>query len=253
MTKQNEAADNLLLALETSGDTCGFALLCGERLIAEHTFRHEMRLSERLIEFTDRLLRDANTELAAIDAFAVGIGPGSFTGVRIGVMTAKTWASVLGKPLFGVNSLEALASEYAGLTDTLVIPLLPCRAGIVYAASYKIGTGVLEPLKEPDALSIADAAALVVTSPAHNVIFCGAAALNYRAELSAALPTSEQSISFGQAEFARAAQVARIALRRAEIGSVENNALNLLPLYIVPPQISAPKIPFAVVTAKEGN
>ena len=156
MNGANRLDDTLILALETSGDTCGIALMRGERLISEHTFRHEMRLSERLIAFTDRLLNDADVEISDVDVFAVGIGPGSFTGVRIGVMTAKTWAKTLKKPLFGVNALEALASYYMGLNDTVTIPLLSCRAGLVYAACYNIETNGLRVIAPPAAISVSE-------------------------------------------------------------------------------------------------
>ena len=262
----NEPAGKWILALETSGDTCGIALLRGEKLISEHTFRHEMRLSEHLIAFTDRLLRDAECEIAEIDLFAVGIGPGSFTGVRIGVMTAKTWAATLNKPIIGINAMETLAADYAGLTDTLIVPLLPCRPGMVFAAAYRIGaemeagteTETRWELAEPAAFSIAEAAELARISPASNVIFCGAAARTFRAELSGALAASQQNIlpqniAFGRAEFPRAAQVATLARRRSQSENPADDALTLVPLYIAPPQITAPKVAFAVPAAGEGN
>ena len=244
----------LILALETSGDTCGIALLRGERLISEHTFRHQMRLSERLIQFTDRLLNDAEIEITDVDAFAVGIGPGSFTGVRIGVMTAKTWAKTLGKPLFGVNALEALASHYAGLTGTAVIPLLPCRAGIVYTACYNRESETDAPrvIAPPAAISTLDAARLAQQSPTSRIIFCGAAARIHRAELSAALAESHIDISFGQAEFPLASQAASLAYSRWLADNSGDDALELTPLYIVPPQISAPKTAFKVAERQEG-
>ncbi len=247
-----------LLALETSGDTCGIALLRGEQLIFEHTFRHGMRLSERLIDFTERLLTDAGLSLADVDAFAVGIGPGSFTGVRIGVMTAKTWARTLQKPLFGVNALEALASHYAGLTGAAIIPLMPCRAGTVYAACYLVNASGDAPptrlIAEPAVLSIADAAWLAQPSDAARVVFCGAAAQANRAELLAALAGShgEQAVSFGAAEFPLASQVAGIARRRWTAENERERAgdapLALAPLYVAPPQISSPKVAFKVTS-----
>ena len=252
MSGAKDLDNPLLLALETSGDTCGIALRRGARWISEHTFRHEMRLSERLIAFTDRLLNDAGVELSDVDIFAVGIGPGSFTGVRIGVMTAKTWAQTLHKPLFGVNALEALASYYAGLNDIVVIPLLPCRAGTVYAACYNIQMDAPRVIAPPAAISVLDAAWLAQHSSASRIIFCGAAALAHQAELSAALIESHLDISFGQAEFPLASQVAGIARDFWIADNAGNDALELTPLYIVPPQISAPKTAFKIANGQEG-
>src|SRR5258706_13247436 len=109
------ALPEYLLAMETSVDVCSVAVLRDGQFIAEHTFRHGMHLSERLMAHLDTVLGDADTTLEQIEAFAVGIGPGSFTGTRIGVMTLKTLALVQKKPMVGISGLDALAMEYAGL------------------------------------------------------------------------------------------------------------------------------------------
>ena len=249
---ENTSGRPLILALETSGDTCGLTLMRGERLISEHTFRHEMRLSERLIAFTDNLLSDAGMEISDVDAFAVGIGPGSFTGVRIGVMTAKTWAQTLQKPLFGVDALEALASHYAGLNHTVTIPLLPCRAALVYAACYNTEADAPRVIAQPAAISISDAAERAKQVSASRIVFCGAAARMYRAELSAALAEADLDISFGRVEFPLASQVASLAYSRWLADNSGDDALELTPLYIVPPQISAPKTAFKTANGQEG-
>ena len=107
------APGEALLAVETSGDVCSVAALRGQALMAEHRFRHGMHLSEHLIGHIDAVLREAGMTLADVRAFAVGIGPGSFTGTRIAVMTMKTLAFVTGQPIFGVSGLDALAAESA--------------------------------------------------------------------------------------------------------------------------------------------
>ena len=112
---------SIVLAIETSGDICGVAVLRNGELIAEHTFRHGMHLSERLIGHIDGVLEESSASLEALDIIAVGIGPGSFTGTRVGVMTAKTLASLRKVALYGINAMEAHAFEYAGLADTAVL------------------------------------------------------------------------------------------------------------------------------------
>jgi universal bacterial protein YeaZ len=124
------------LSIATSSDPCSLALSDDKGLLVEATFRHRMRLSERLISDVDALLNDAGIELHHVDAFAVDIGPGSFTGVRIGVTTAKTWADHLNKPLVGVSALEAIASGYCGLGFDLVVPTIRARPGAFYFAGF---------------------------------------------------------------------------------------------------------------------
>ena len=205
-----------------------------------------MHLSERLIEIVDRLLRDAGTEIAAVGAFAVGVGPGSFTGTRIGVMTAKTLASVLQKPLFGVSSLEAMAAEYAGLRNTVVVPLLPCRVGVVYAAAYTVGGVVPQTVFAPVALPLADLAERCTALPHENLLFCGEGLLLHQDELSAILANAVPRVSFGKFRFPRSAAVAALGWQRWKAGEPGEDALTLVPLYIAPPPISLPKVAFAL-------
>ena len=138
--------------------------------MTEYTFRHEMHLSERLMEIAERVLHDANAELGDVTAFAVGIGPGSFTGTRIGVMTLKTWASVLNRPLAGISSLDALAAEYIGLEKEIVVPVLPCRSGIVYACPFDVSHQIPRPLADPAALSLEELAAQIDSLPAADLV-----------------------------------------------------------------------------------
>ena len=90
---------SLALAMDTSGDVCSIAVLRGGKLISEHIFRHGMHLSERLLEHVEAVLADADAKPAEVDLFGVGLGPGSFTGTRIGVMTLKTFAFMLERPI----------------------------------------------------------------------------------------------------------------------------------------------------------
>ena len=151
-----EQTGDLLLALDTSGDVCSVALLRGGQLVSEHTFLHRMHLSERLLDHFSAVLGDANASLDDVAAFGIGIGPGSFTGTRIGVMTLKTLAAVQRRPIYAVDSLLAVAGSYRGVERSLVVPMLPCRTGVVFAALFRFGSGTQMPWIgiEPAALSL---------------------------------------------------------------------------------------------------
>jgi tRNA threonylcarbamoyladenosine biosynthesis protein TsaB len=237
------APDGLLLALETGGDVCGVAATRDGQFLAEVAFRHEMHLSERLMGHLDTLLKDCAATLADVRAFAVGIGPGSFTGTRIGVMTLKTLAAVLEKPVYGVSGLDALAAEYAGLRAAVVAPMLPCRAGVVYTRLFRVETPAPEPLAEPAALPIAELAARLAAYPDAPLLCCGPAAARYTAELRSALGDSADRLSVGAALFPRAALIARLADLRRAFGDTPDDPLALVPLYISPPPITLPKQP----------
>src|SRR5579871_1570751 len=240
MNRETEAPE-VLLAMETSGDVCSVAVFREGRFVAEHTFRHGMHLSERLMGHVDAVLRDGDVTLAHVTAFAVGIGPGSFTGTRIGVMTIKTLAAVLEKPVVGIGSLDALAAEYLGLAEVCVVPILPCRAGVVYTCPLMVSEARPHPISEPAALSLAELAALLVEREPQSVLFCGEAVGRYAAGLQELLSDAPFPVSFGQVRFPRASLVAQLAHDRLQINPAGEDVLSLVPLYISPPPISAPK------------
>ncbi|MCC6443284.1 MAG: tRNA (adenosine(37)-N6)-threonylcarbamoyltransferase complex dimerization subunit type 1 TsaB [Armatimonadetes bacterium] len=150
----------LVLAIETATDLCSLALLEEGRLAAEIRFRHRMSLSQRLAPHIEFLLHDAGWALQDVGLLAVSLGPGSFTGLRIGVVMAKTLAWTLEKPVVGVSTLEAVAAPACreSAFPALICPALHARRGEVYAACYRQGSAgagdipVLSPLHPPAAL-----------------------------------------------------------------------------------------------------
>jgi len=125
-----------VLALETSTLAGGVALVDGERLVAEYLLDVSVTHSERLMAAVDRVLADARWAPRDLDGIAVSIGPGSFTGLRIGVSTAKGLAWALGVPVAAVPTLDAMAAAipWAALP---VCPVLAARRAEVYASLYR--------------------------------------------------------------------------------------------------------------------
>lgn len=126
----------LILGIDTSTLTGSVALVGPQGLVAEWCLTSARTHSERLLKAVDWMLKEAGVELPALDGFAVAQGPGSFTGLRIGLATVKTLAASLSKPLVGIPTLDALAwnVQYTGYQ---VCPLLDARKSEVYAALYR--------------------------------------------------------------------------------------------------------------------
>lgn len=232
----------LILAMDTSGDVCSVATLRKGSLVSEHTFRHGMHLSERLLDHVHEVLRDAEGTPEDVTAFAVGLGPGSFTGTRIGVMTMKTFSSVLKKPLYGIESLEAIARSYAGIRNTLVIPMHPCRTGIVYTAAYTMDTGEPVGVISPTSLPVSDLVNCASQLPSTTLLFCGSASIRYRDELISLLGENAIRAVFGEAMVPRAFDIGKLALARCQAGIPPEDPIELVPHYISPPPITMPKV-----------
>lgn len=131
---------SLILAIETASLACSVALFEGEKVIAH---RHDIGPSyvhaERLLPFIDEVLRDAGIASKDLSAIAVSAGPGSYTGLRIGVATAKGLCHALEIPLIATDTLESLAFQASRMTShqpDAVVAVLDARRDEVYTATY---------------------------------------------------------------------------------------------------------------------
>ncbi len=124
-----------LLALETTTEACSVALVHGDQLLVRSQLAPR-RHTELVLPMADELLAEAGISRRALDAIAVGRGPGAFTGVRIGVALAQGMALALNLPVVAVSSLAALALE-AEADDAAILAVIDARMGEIYAASYR--------------------------------------------------------------------------------------------------------------------
>ena len=144
-----------ILAVDTAGKTAGVALLQDDRLLYEVYLDGGMTHSETLMPMIDSCLKMCGLTCADIDLYAVNAGPGSFTGVRIGVAAAKGFAWGREIPCYGVSTLEAMALSFGGYQG-YVCPCMDARRSQVYNALLYVNHGKLE-RKTPDrAISLAD-------------------------------------------------------------------------------------------------
>ena len=125
-----------ILCIDTSSSAGSVVLICGEDLLGELYVDSPQTHTARLLTGIDAVLKSANQILSDIDAFAVISGPGSFTGIRIGLTTVKGLADALRKPVIPITSFEAWVEKYPDLQGILA-PLIPARRGEVYASVYE--------------------------------------------------------------------------------------------------------------------
>ena len=145
----------LLLAFETSAKSASVALFEGQQLLGEQYQNTGLTHSQTLLVMAQELLAQCGIAPGEIDAVAVANGPGSFTGVRIGVAAAKGFAWGKEIPLYGVSTLEAMALGL-GLYQGYVCPVMDARRSQVYNALYYVNQGRLETIAPDRAISLAD-------------------------------------------------------------------------------------------------
>lgn len=190
----------IVLSLDTCLSSCSVAVVDGERVLASARDVMARGHQERLAPMAREVMADAGLAFDRLDRIAVTVGPGSFTGLRVGLAFAKGLALALDLPTVGIGTLEALAAEATGL----VFPAIDARRGQLYLQAFDDGRALMAP-----AAVTADAAAarLAERSQGRPFTLVGSGA----ALLAAAAP----SAAVVAAEGADARQVARLAAIRA--------------------------------------
>jgi tRNA threonylcarbamoyladenosine biosynthesis protein TsaB len=166
----------VILGIETATSICSVGLADNERVIAEIRFDIKNIHAEVLSESLEQLLRLSGIAVKNIEAFAVSIGPGSFTGLRIGLATAKGLAFAGGKPLAAVSTLLAQAAATgsqqpapSARQPASVVPVMKARAGEVYAARFQSAWPMPIPTSDEVLLAVADFSNWLQTP----VVLCG--------------------------------------------------------------------------------
>lgn len=145
-----------ILAIDTSAQSCGVAIVSDQSLIAETTLSIKQTHSKHLIQIMDMLMVLSNLNINDIDGFAVTVGPGSFTGLRIGISSIKGLALAANKPVVGVSSLDAIAMQAHGCPYS-VCSLLNALKGEVYFAHYRFKEGILKKETDEQVASVEEA------------------------------------------------------------------------------------------------
>ena len=125
-----------IFAMDTSSETATVAILNEEKLLGEYSVSASLTHSQKIMPMTDEILKNLSMKLDDIDVFSVCVGPGSFTGLRIGMATVKTFSQTLDKKIIGISSLDAIAYNFCCVRDTIICPMVDARRDEVYNALY---------------------------------------------------------------------------------------------------------------------
>ena len=217
------------LMIDTSGPACGVASMADGRLVYEAELTHKQTHSQRVMLMVDAALQMSDMTLEDMDVLGAVVGPGSFTGVRIGVSTVKALAHAAGKPCVAVDALEALAANVTTF-DGVVCPILDARAQQVYGAMFKDGKRVLEDVVEKLALFLDR-----VEATGEAALFLGDGAPGFEAAIRERLGDKAHFVK-PQHNGLRAGSAGAVAKERLEKGEAALDYITLLPLYLRAPQ-----------------
>jgi tRNA threonylcarbamoyladenosine biosynthesis protein TsaB len=230
----------LTLSIETSDYSGGVAFIRDSRPVAEVGLASKKTQSRRLMVTIKWLMQRLGAEWSDIDLLAVSLGPGSFTGLRIGLSTAKGLAFALGIPLIGIPTLDALASHVIACKGDLVCPLLDARKSQIYTALYQvISSGELKKIRPYQAIFPEELAAFVPCG--QRVLLLGGGLLLYKDIFVHGLGDRAVMVP-GHMAHVRAASVGILAELRWQKDKRPDDFKTLKPIYARPPEAEAKKL-----------
>jgi tRNA threonylcarbamoyladenosine biosynthesis protein TsaB len=199
-----------ILAVDTATRSCSVAIVDKESLLAEMTVVNEQTHSKHLLEMIHLVVKHSGLKLSDLNGYAVTRGPGSFTGLRIGISSVKGLAAAQEKPIAGVSSLDVLARQVS-FSPYLICSLIDARRDEVYSSRYRYKDGKLKKEGKEQAVSPEDA----IDEINEPCIFVGSGAVLYRKAIKDKLG---ENANFAQAyeNIIRASTVALLSMDRFE-------------------------------------
>ncbi|NLP42656.1 MAG: tRNA (adenosine(37)-N6)-threonylcarbamoyltransferase complex dimerization subunit type 1 TsaB [Veillonellaceae bacterium] len=216
----------MILSLDTATLVSSVALVSEEKLIAELTIQTKKTHSEMLMPHIEKILKLAGVKKTDLTLVAVSIGPGSFTGLRIGLATAKALAYALAIPLVGVSTLEALAFN-CPVPGALLSPMLDAQKGNVYQAIYKWQKQGLTEVLPPRVIGFEESVS-ELTQQTMPVLILGEGAVMHGTKLAG---LANPVAATGNVVMPRAASVGFLAKRKFAQG-LRHDVMTLEPIYI---------------------
>lgn len=221
----------ITLAFDSTAKAASVAVCDGEKLLALYNIDNGLTQSELLLPMAENMLKSLNLTFGDVELLACAVGPGSFTGVRIGVALVKGIAFGKGIPCVEVSTLDELAENLRGLSG-IIVPCMDARRQQVYTATYRGRDGELEKLTEDRAMAISELAEelraynepIYLSGDGYAVAKRGLEAAGIKVEATPELLITENAYS-----------VARIAVRKYEKGEYTTD-LEIAPTYLRMPQ-----------------
>jgi tRNA threonylcarbamoyladenosine biosynthesis protein TsaB len=177
------------LAIDTSNQTLAIAVVDGQQILGQSQTMAIKNHSSALMPAIDLLMQSVGIAPKELERIAVAKGPGSYTGLRIGVTTAKTLADTLHIPLVAVSSLKSIAANCVGVSK-LIVPLFDARRNNVYAGGYRWQEGELQPVIQDQHVALTELLQILAQQPSE-VLFVGADVAKFAPQLIEALPSAQ--------------------------------------------------------------
>lgn len=220
----------IILAIDTSTNVASCAVMDDDKLLGESMVNSSVTHSQKLLPLISETLDRCKIDIEEIDVFAVANGPGSFTGLRIGVTTVNSLAQAVDKAVIGISTLEALAQNIS-TSEKLIVPLIDARRDRSFTAIYKsdLAKQEIETILEPDVLEMTEILQ-ALDKRQEDIIFIGNGMDIYRDQI---IDILDDRAYFAPVNLniASASSLAAIAMKRAKDGQTQSY-FELVPDYL---------------------
>jgi len=216
-----------ILGMDTSTLMTTVAITDDQKLLGEYSLSVDMSHSEMLVPMIKSTLDGLKIHIDDIDLFTISIGPGSFTGLRIALATAKGFAIANNKPIIGVPTLEALS--YNICSESHIVPMIDARRDRVFSGVYKWNGNILEVVKQDDAFDIVEYCSYL-NKNYDKIYVNGNGSIAYKNIISEVLRDKVIFAPFNL-NYIRASSICEIAYQRFKNGKIDD-VDNLKPVYL---------------------
>lgn len=217
-----------VLGIDTASNVATVAIIDGDKMVCEYSLNHKKTHSQKLMPLISELFAACEMDILDIDVIATSIGPGSFTGLRIGIATAKALAHALDKPLVGVSTLEAMAYNLP-YCEHIITPIMDARRSQVYTAIYRWCDASPITLQPPQALAIEELYGILLKYQ-EKVVFIGDGVAVHKEYLTNVFG-KRALFATAACNMQRAASVAVLGALKAQCGDTVSYT-QLLPEYL---------------------
>jgi tRNA threonylcarbamoyladenosine biosynthesis protein TsaB len=224
----------IILGIDTATDAVSVALHDGESVLAHSEIRSDRQHAEALTPMIDFVCKQASIELWDVGGIAVDIGPGLFTGMRVGIASAQAIAQVIDVPIIPVTSLDILSAAVQTHCD-VIASVIDARRGEVYWALYRVIDGKLKQVGAPQ-IGSAESCAVDVLDRGQSTLLVGTGAVKYETEFRDRLAPVLPTVEFADDKYSMplASTLVEIAHERALRGEWVQ-ADNVMPMYLRAP------------------
>ncbi len=220
----------IVLSIDSSSKVATAALLNDNEVLGEYVINNKREHSVLLMPMIENLLKDCNLTIADIDGFVVSKGPGSFTGLRIGMATIKGLSFGSSKPYISISTLDALAYSLINFNG-IICPIMDALRENVYTGLYKNNNGKLNNILEPTPMDI-DKLVELLKEKNEEVIFTGDGLLKHKKYIEEHLPNAK--FASNHLNIVRASSIGELGLNMLAEGQHDDS--NSAPIYLKQPQ-----------------